>query len=238
MQTLSCGRALRRLADQGTNLNLWSEEKEGRKNKPSHKIIFTQSLTFCLTPVPPAGTGGQSRVRAQRRAVHIPPETPVSLFPLRAGSRGANRPSWARGRHAEGTMHTSTPSKAFQRGTRPPQHTCCHTVTPQWGQLPLRAPVPTHPTGKRAPRSPRPQQAEPSQHCHAGHLHQPTRRGQAQHSCEQPQLGQSRQPSQVAALSSTALLMLLGRVCLLPAAGISNSSKNIPPNWIFLLLMA
>lgn len=75
MQTLSCGRALRRLADQGTNLNLWSEAKEGRKNKPSHKIIFTQSLTFCLTPVPPAGTGGQSRVRAQRRAVHIPPDT-------------------------------------------------------------------------------------------------------------------------------------------------------------------
>lgn len=113
--------------------------------------------------MPPAGTGGQSRDRAQTRAVHIPSETPISLFPFRAGSFEPNQPSWAYGRHTEGTMPTSTPHKAFQRGTGPPQHTSSGTVTPQWGQLPFCAPVPTHPTGKRAPCSPRPQQAEPSQ---------------------------------------------------------------------------
>lgn len=72
MQTLGCGRALPRLADQGTNLNVRTEEKEGIKNKPLHKITFTQNLTFCLTAAPPTGTGEQGRDTAQTGALRTP----------------------------------------------------------------------------------------------------------------------------------------------------------------------
>lgn len=232
MQTLGCGRALPRLADQGTNLNVRTEEKEGIKNKPLHKITFTQNLTFCLTAAPPTGTGEQGRDTAQTGALHTPPETLVSLFPLGADSPGADRPSWAHGGHTEGAMPTSAPHKAFQRGTGPPHQphpgphggVSCHYVTHYQPTPQGKEPLTHHSLSRQNPAS----------SCHAGHLHQPTRRGWAQHSCEQPQLRQGRQPSQVSALSSTALLTLPGRVCLLQ--WISNSSKNTPPNCIFLLL--
>ena len=141
------------------------------------------------------------------------------------GPRRAHRRSHAHKRPTQSlpTRHWATPAP-LQPHPGPHSGVSYHYVTHYQPTPQGKEPLTHHSLSRQNPAS----------SCHAGHLHQPTRRGWAQRSCEQPQLRQGRQPSQVSALSSTALLTLPGRVCLLQ--WISNSSKNTPPNCIFLLL--